>query len=399
MTRYNGGKARCGNNTSCGGSLSLRRPLTMSEARALVSSKHFASNSCQCGSDQSFDDLLEPLPVVGALSDVSSGSELIVSPASQTSAHNTSTHFDYGRLNGYAAIRTSVGIGTVSNKPQPQKSPVVTINWNDSQWYDKAVYNAKYAGIIGSIKIDNDPLRPKDERSPVKTTNTSMPYRLAAKITVTNSNGTFTGSGFLVGPRHIVTAAHVLRELSLGQYNTVNAIEMHGSSQKITVAQRYIPPEFINLGTNPASEDLARWDFAMIRTNEIINQSGPWFKLVTLTNKNSLWNKVLYLIGFPGAGRPCGFALPKNPAKFDGWPFGDCGGGLYYGVGYCINTTLDSQFQHNLDQQPGTSGGPLYESLTTVRGIASYISAKGNFAHRLRKESIDYLESVVDNKP
>ena len=150
---------------------------------------------------------------------------------------------------------------------------------------------------------------------------------LTLRVEVTTCTGYQTGSGFLVGPRLIVTAAHVLKGAQ-------------------TVAVRGLRDESVGavIGTDDER------DVALIRTSEDVGEGDP----LAFADAEPQQGDEIVAIGYP-QGRP------QTPTT-----------GTVSRLGQSVDVDdrrLKNLLQFNAESSPGNSGGPLLDLNGAVVGI------------------------------
>lgn len=279
--------------------------------------------------------------------------------------------------------------------------------------YETTLNKPPYLGIIGR-KDWLDPQTqllihiPKDDRVYVASAATA-PYNLIVQLSMTLDGKPGFGSGAIIGPRHVLTAAHNL--YSKTRNKPLSNVEVHtANGKKFTVAQRYVSDCFIlhapstSFGDSNALQ-FARYDLAVVTTTQdMVGPKDEVFNYNAPTDKDWLIGRLATTIGIPGPSRPCraeGTTVPVSP-EFGGLPFGKCKGIMVEQSlklpkpGYTTNV-----IRHYFDIVGGQSGSPIFiESggVRTIYGIMSVASESlGNLAHRLSEKGVDYIAFAVDD--
>lgn len=181
-----------------------------------------------------------------------------------------------------------------------------------------------------------------DDRVPVGDA-TEFPWRAIGKVTVTAEAGVFAGSGFLIGPYHMLTAGHVVQSGSYGGDGWAEAVEVaFGAADGLAPFGRAVAT---------AWRALPEWTVSAL--------PGADWGLVTLDRS---------------IGAHVGqFALGTHPAEdfyvgtfatVAGYPGDLAGGQQLHAAAGTIDSASASQLFYNgtLDTAGGMSGGPLWHS-------------------------------------
>lgn len=295
-----------------------------------------------------------------------------------------------------------------------EHSPVVPRNISNQGFEplsaETEVNSGVYLGILGKKnwvdpKTNKNLVVAKDDR--LKKTVTSSPYNMIVKIT-NKATGGIIGTGAMIGPKHILTAAHVVYDHVQGTAVPKANIQLTrwGQASTVTPSKVLISEDFkLNSPYVTPTDfvEFARFDYALLVTaSNLLPAATTFFGYDFPSDKNWLATQTISTLGFPSKTAPCTSVAVYEPQFFTG-PFGRCAGNLYGQSGKTISTAWDSQIQIGLDMTFGQSGSPLYTtsgSTRIIRGILSYIDAKfGNFAHRIRSGSKAAIEAWVDANP
>lgn len=184
----------------------------------------------------------------------------------------------------------------------------------------------------------------------------TYPYRAVVYVEATFSNGqTYTGSGVMVGPNDVLTAAHVLYGGRLGAATSVTVYAgRDGASQPYgsISGQRWNYYQVDSDGDGFLSRSDSQSDVAVIGLGSRLGDSTGWFGIDRLGTSGG-YN----LTGYPGVYRDS--TGPRMTNDY-GWVTEDP---RYYVFNY-----------YTVDSNPGNSGGPLWHyinGLPYVSGIAS----------------------------
>lgn len=185
---------------------------------------------------------------------------------------------------------------------------------------------------------------------------TRYPWGCACKI-ITNSG---IGSGVIVGPRHVLTASHVV-DWSRDGAGTVEVHRAGASVSAITSISKVWywtkvnPP---NVGYSEVDED-----YAVLITSDRIGDRFGWFGVRTY---NSSWDDepYWYNIGYPGDISGQQFPIFQKKKELDEDEFD-------YGAARSMTTTADT-FK-------GQSGGPIFAFWSDGPYVVAVVSAEGNY--------------------
>src|SRR5262249_55755290 len=190
----------------------------------------------------------------------------------------------------------------------------------------------------------------KDDRVKVKATG-SYPFSAVVMVTDTFArHQVFYGSGALIDPYHVLTAAHVVYDGSLGGNATsIKVIPgRNGHSRPYGAAlavAAHVDPTYVN------DENRRDADLAVVTLNRPIGASTGFFGL--RAEPDSFFaGGVLNTAGYPG---------DKGRGKADQ---------MYYSSGTAVDTSSGLVF-HRIDTYNGQSGSPLWE----ISGDQRYIVA------------------------
>lgn len=173
------------------------------------------------------------------------------------------------------------------------------------------------------------------------------------KIVASNDDGMHYGTGFIVGPHAIATAAHVIDD---NRYRRAASIEYiysftstsSGALQTNTITPLEIHKPFLFSSTNPVQE---YYDYALITVQEDLS-SYPIFELGVY---DSMLDKdvTATITGFPGKiiDNSTGEEIRVNN--------GEDLHTMYSGSGVVMSSN-GFKITHNIDTSGGNSGGPLY---------------------------------------
>ena len=204
----------------------------------------------------------------------------------------------------------------------------------------------------------------------IKSPTTLWPWRTISQFTYGNSNNSGC-TGTLVGPRHIITAAHCINERGTNNWYTVKitparngvGVSPYGST---TVSVNppagqtvwyFTPSQWRN--SNECKQGLAacrRWDWGLLVIPEKLGNLTGWMGYYAMAG-NSLKNQSIYNRGYA----QCPDADPDEPANCQtARLYGDIstcklGSFLYQG-----GDNWSDFIKHSCDVSDGHSGSPLY---------------------------------------
>ncbi|PDZ00304.1 hypothetical protein COD89_30980 [Bacillus thuringiensis] len=179
---------------------------------------------------------------------------------------------------------------------------------------------------------------------------------------VLSNTGEYGCTGWMVGPKTLVTAAHCVNGGTTSM--TVSPGKNGGSNPYGTakISQVYISPNYINT-ENPGD------DWAVININRNLGDQTSWF------GYNS--------------------GLPNGSITITGYPGDKSYGQMWTGVG-SIEWSTGNIAYHNVDTFGGQSGAPVYDYRREVYAI--HVGYDGNYnknrAARITSEVINAIETI-----
>ena len=208
-------------------------------------------------------------------------------------------------------------------------------------------------------------------------------------------------SGSKVGARMILTAGHCLFEN--GSWTTTRRFVPAADGVGKVTGTISDPSPF---GTDQSQERYVRsywhdhewdnYDFGVMA----LWDSSPlrcWWWHGWQENNSGLTGDTVCEFGFPGESQDCSGA--ESPVTFTA---GDCWASIY---GACDNVISEGayRFYHDIDDQPGDSGAPVYKIINNERvvfGVAAHdVGCCENDAIRLNTGNTDLLQDAMADHP
>lgn len=246
-----------------------------------------------------------------------------------------------------SALFTPVSARDVSNGSIPIK--VEEYDYETNQVTEKSIYVNPSTSISSdsSPSIPDDPgiepyglIGTTDRRTKVNPA--AAPYDGIALLRFDYVNGSTSnvGTGFLISPRVIVTAAHNIKNLQ----------DQWCTNLKVTIANTSYPVDFSAVTKNwTANGHLVKDDYGVVVLSKDVTDA-TYFTLSTATPGNRTYTVA-------------------------GYCFWDGGYNLYKHSG-TVTAATDSDgssvYRYKIDQISGQSGSPLYNSSNRVIGINAY---------------------------
>ena len=205
------------------------------------------------------------------------------------------------------------------------------------------------------------------------------------KIIVTKNSGTGYGTGFIVGPHTIATAAHVLddpsRYMGIGRIDHIYSFNTDGSlrTDTITPLEMHLPSKY----TSPSNNEEDYYDYALIKVQEDLS-NYPFFEFGVYD----------YMSDRDITAQITGFPAVVNNINVNNVSTSHV---MYTGT----NTVLSSdggKINHNIDTSPGNSGGPLYITEyydNKVRYIAIGIHNLGDYDNNGTNHSVQINTDII----
>lgn len=190
----------------------------------------------------------------------------------------------------------------------------------------------------------------------------SYPWGLVCRVAMYNGKS---GSGVIVGPRHVLTANHVV-DWATGGAGVVEVLRYGAGSVISTPINTVWSYPGVRLGAFVGYTEVDE-DYAVLITDARI---GDMFGTMGVRTYNSSWDDdaVWYNIGYPGD-----IGGPNQASLFPIWQSGKQldEDEFDYGGGRAMTTTADTF--------PGQSGGPMFGFFDKGPYVVSVVSAQGEY--------------------
>lgn len=224
---------------------------------------------------------------------------------------------------------------------------------------DDPAFESETGGIVPFKVIGQDDRQEVDNTS-------QYPYSAVCKLLIAfDQNGTtkaYVGTGFLVSPDTVMTAAHCLfdHDSKLGWAKSIRVIPGAASGLEPFGAvsesrNLYVPKAW----TTHQSTD---YDFGLIKLSQPLGEKAGYLKLITFPDA---FQKNLSLAGYP-------FYTGEDPDTLR----------QYTAIGAALSKQGARTLLHNIDASSGQSGSPIFNSNNEVGAIHTFgqTKAEGNGA-------------------
>ena len=166
---------------------------------------------------------------------------------------------------------------------------------------------------------------------------TNYPWRCVCKVITPAGSG----SGVIIGPRHVLTASHVVNWAAAGGVS--GSVEVLRGGPAVSATSRIVRVHAFTRVTGSIGWTELDEDYAVLVTADRI---GDWFGWLGSRTYNSSWDDDPYWfnIGYPGDVAGASFPIFQNGRWLDEHAFD-------FGSGRAMDTNADTFF--------GQSGGPM----------------------------------------
>jgi V8-like Glu-specific endopeptidase len=166
---------------------------------------------------------------------------------------------------------------------------------------------------------------------------TNYPWRCVCKVNTSAGSG----SGVIVGPRHVLTASHVVNWAVASGVN--GSVDVLRAGAMVSATSRIVRVHAFTRVTGGIGWTELDEDYAVLITADRI---GDWFGWLGTRTYNSSWDDEPYWfnIGYPGDVASGNFPIFQNRRDLDEHSFD-------FGSGRAMDTNADTFF--------GQSGGPM----------------------------------------
>ena len=280
------------------------------------------------------------------------------------------------------------GMVAIAEEPDPdytgpENAKAILVQPLDEGEQSDGESNAEYKGEDISINTDSfipDSLEDEsmermvigsDDRVTVKNTS-AYPYSAIAYMKVHARCGCdWTCSGFMVGPRGLLTGAHCV--VCSTHHKTASRITFYfGYKKKGKYFYKYDGETNYWYGTDCSGTNYSEWDYAYIRLKKRVGDKTGWFGTATMSD-SAISSKFLTVAGYRD-------------------------GKLKYDTGFA---TVESPrlISYQADTEPGTSGCPVYYKengnvYAVAINVASNTYYKKNLARRIDSWLFDDMEDA-----
>lgn len=267
----------------------------------------------------------------------------------------------------------------LSDDPMPSKANDSGISATAFLLFKKHL-NGKYSLLREHTNIERLlEFPPDDHRVLVRHPEASEPYRHICYINANfGGDGEFTGTGWLAGPRLIVTAAHVVRqpECTLRSLTITRAYDgdNHGRYKPITISSDALARS-LHVPANYQHENSAD-DYAAI----ILQSSQPdgYLRFAVLDDE-TLNSHTFHVGGYPDQFTSTdGIVYSKRQCEHSG----------------IIQQCTNSFIKYHIDTTSGQSGGPVWIDHGENQVVVGIHVGEDNRAVRINQKVYDFINRI-----
>jgi TPR repeat protein/V8-like Glu-specific endopeptidase len=220
----------------------------------------------------------------------------------------------------------------------------------------------------------------EDGRTPVNQT-TEWPYRFNGQLDIKFSFGTYGGSGVIVGPQHILTAAH----------------NVYNSKDKGKEPREWARSIMVRLGLNNAVEPYGAISAIRFYTfNAWIEKKDPNYDLALLVLENAIG----LTTGWSGLLAATDKDLQSHQVSITGYPY-DKGFKQMWTMTHILKHVFPERFVYEIDTGGGQSGsGIMLEKWSSpyVVGVMGIGNAGCRLSYAKAKQIIQWIEETMSIK-